>query len=193
MRAVALVSYDRGGSWPDSLTVFDSWDKRWQIGSSLSSSLPDGRLLAVSSQASSWTPGRRCLPAFSTSLERPHVRRDASDPGSSARRQKLPYWTTVGCSACTAVTAAAGIWACLAALDGERWVMGEDVCLSGWAAISGTSPDRSLGEELTPLLSGYATIVLGQNSALIHVLVPRRLHVCHPLAAAGPFPSGHAA
>ena len=164
MRAVALVSYDRGGSWPDSLTVFDSWDKRVANWEQSLVELPDGRLLAVSWRVK-LDSGQTLPTAFSTSLDGRTFggTRPTGILGQTAKIAVLDDGRLLGVYR---RDGGGGIWACLAALDGERWVMGEDVCL--WAGPpSGTSPDRSLGEELSALKCGYPTIVLGQNSALI--------------------------
>jgi sialidase-1 len=164
MKAIALVSYDQGRSWPEWLRVFDGWDDGVANWEQSIAELPDGRLIALSWRLEV-ASGRTLPTAFSISddgrtFEPP---RPTGLLGQTAKVAVLDDGRLI---AVYRRNGTGGIWACLAALDGEQWAIEEDSCV--WAGqASGTSPERSVGEDLSALKCGYPTIVAGRGSALV--------------------------
>lgn len=156
MNAVALVSYDRGATWPEAITVMAAYDEgiiHWE--QSLVE-LGDGRLLSVAwaveerSGKTLPTPyavsddGRRFGPRRMTGLSGQTAKILALADGRILclyRRHDRP-----------------GLWANLSRLDGDAWMNLEETLL--WqGAESGMSGQAATGEELSQLRFGYPGMI----------------------------------
>ena len=156
MNAVALVSHDRGQTWPEYISVISGYDKgiiHWE--QSLVQ-LPDGRLLSVawavreSTGKTMPTPyaisqdGRKFDPPQPTGLRGQTAKIICLRDGRILclyRRNDKP-----------------GLWANLSRIDGNVWVnLGE---LAVWqGAASGMTGRASTGEELGALKFGFPSLV----------------------------------
>jgi sialidase-1 len=164
MKAIALVSHDRGRSWPEWLTVFDGWDDGVANWEQSIAELPDGRLMALT-----WrfelSSGRTLPTAFSISDDGRRFQ-PLKPTGLFGQTAKVAVLDDGRLIAVYRRDGTGGMWACLAALDGEQWVIEQDICV--WAGSSeGTSRERSAGENLSALKCGYPSIVAGRGSALV--------------------------
>lgn len=156
MQCVALVSHDRGETWPEYLPVMDGHHQGliyWEV--SLGRLL-DGRLLAVcwvfDERSGKSRPNEFALSADGRSFCPP---RPTGMHGQTAkfvvlrdgrilclyRREDKP-----------------GLWAELARMDGDRWVrLAEQAVWQG--AVAGMTGQGAAGEELAALKFGYPSLV----------------------------------
>jgi hypothetical protein len=163
MRAIALVSHDRGGSWPDWLTVFDDWDNGVANWEQSVAELPDGRLVAVSWRVELGS-GLTLPTVFSISSDG----RTFGQPrptGLSGQTTKLVVLDDGRLLGVYRRDGAGGMWGCLATLDEDQWTIEQDVCL--WAGQPSAAQDRSIGEGLSALRCGYPTVIAARGSALV--------------------------
>jgi sialidase-1 len=156
MKAVVLVSRDRGRSWPEYHTIMDGTDEDLVYWEQSIAPLPDGRLLAVAwvfaEQAGHSLPNRYALAADGLAFSAP---RENGLRGQTAkvltlrdgrvlclyRREDQP-----------------GLWAHLARIDGDEWVGLDELSL--WkGAPAGMSGRAAPGEELGALKFGYPSMV----------------------------------
>ena len=156
MKAIALVSYDKGRTWPEYLDVMDGYKDgiiHWE--QSLVQ-LPDGRLLVVAwafdekTGRTRPTPyavssdGRTFCPARLTGLRGQTAKITALPDGRILclyRRDDRP-----------------GLWASLSRIHGEEWVNLEEAPL--WqGATSGMSGQTAAAEELSDLRFGFPSMV----------------------------------
>jgi sialidase-1 len=156
MNALALVSYDRGQTWPEMIWVMRAYDRgiiNWE--QSLTE-LPDGRLLAVTwaveEQSGKTLPtpfsiasdGRHFGPPQPTGLHGQTARVLSLDDDRVLcvyRRNDKP-----------------GLWASLARINGNQWVNIEELLL--WqGATSGMRGEIATGDELAALKFGCPSLV----------------------------------
>lgn len=155
MKAIALVSHDRGRSWPEYLDVMDGWDRGLVHFEQSLAELTDGRLLAVTwalheaSGRSEPVPyalstGGAFGPRRSTGLKGQTTKLIALDDGhvlALCRREDRP-----------------GLWASLARIEGERWVQLDEAPI--WQGSSGrTMGEAARGDELANLKLGSPNTV----------------------------------
>ena len=156
MQAIALVSHDRGRTWPEYLPVIDQTAAgviSWEQGLT---QLPDGRLVAVV-----WSfdeAGGRSLPnryAVSHDGKRFCAPRENGLLGETAKLLTLPD----GRILCLYRRLdKPGLWANLVRIEGQDWINLEEAPL--WqGTASGMSGARSSGDELSALKFGYPSMV----------------------------------
>ena len=156
MQAIALVSHDRGNTWPEYLSVIDQTKSNvisWEQGLA---QLPDGRLVAVV-----WSfdeTGGRSLPnRYAVSRDGRHfcTPRENGLQGETAKLLTLADGRLL-CHYRRLDNP--GLWANLVRIDGEDWINLEEVAL--WqGTASGMSGSRSSGDELSALKFGYPSMV----------------------------------
>lgn len=156
MQAIALVSHDRGQSWPEYLRVIDQTRRgviSWEQGLA---QLPDGRLVAVVWSFEEATgkslpnryavsfDGRNFFPSRENGLLGETAKLLTLDDGRLLclyRRLDKP-----------------GLWANLVRIDGEDWINLEEAPL--WqGTTSGMTGARRAGDELSALKFGYPSII----------------------------------
>ncbi len=156
MQAIALVSHDRGQTWPEWLSVIDQTARgaiSWEQGLA---QLADGRLVAVV-----WSfdeAGGRSLPnRYAVSHDGQHfcAPRDNGLQGETAKLLTLAD----GRLLCLYRRLdKPGLWANLVRFDGNDWINLEEAPL--WqGTASGMSGERSSGDELSSLKFGYPSMV----------------------------------
>jgi len=155
MKAVALVSRDRGATWPEHLAVMDQYGRGVLCWEQSLRELPGGRLLAVAwafneaagrAEPTPWTiseDGRAFSPPRPTGLRGETAKIHVLADGRILclyRRVDQP-----------------GLWAALARLDGDRWTTLEQQPL--WqGAASGMAGQRAAAEELSGLKFGFPSM-----------------------------------
>ncbi len=156
VRAVALVSHDKGETWPEHLDVIDQYDRGLTSWEQSLRQLPDGRLLAVcwalneGTGRSEPTPYALSEDGCSFSAPRPTGLRGQTakiHPLSDGRilclyrRDDRP-----------------GLWANLSRMDGDRWVDLEEAPI--WqGAQSGMVGEGASADELGALKFGFPGMV----------------------------------
>lgn len=160
MQAVALVSYDRGRTWPEYLRVIDQTAQgviSWEQGLA---QLPDGRIVAVvwSFQEAS---GKSLPNRYAISYDGIHFSppRENGMHGETAKLHALPD----GRLLCLYRRLdKPGLWANLVRIDGDQWITLEEMPV--WqGTASGMSGTRSSGDELGALKFGYPSMVTLPN------------------------------
>jgi hypothetical protein len=156
MKAVALVSHDRGATWPEWVTVIDRYDRgilSWEQGLT---QLADGRLLAVA-----WSfdekAGRSLPNCFAVSADG----RTFSAPRANALHGETAKLLTLADGRVLCVyrrTDRPGLWANLVRVEGDDWVnLAEAPVWRGPA--SGMTGQRAAGDELSALQFGFPSMV----------------------------------
>lgn len=156
MKAVALVSHDRGRTWPEFLDVMDDYARgiiHWE--QSLIQ-LPDRRLLAVA-WAFQERSGRSGPTPYAISADG----RTFSSPRPTGLRGQTAKIVSLGDDRVLCLYRRddePGLWAALARIEGDRWVNLEQAPL--WqGAASGMTGRWAAGEELAALAFGYPSMV----------------------------------
>lgn len=176
MQAIALVSHDRGVTWPEYLRVIDQTDRgvlSWEQGLT---QLPDGRLVAVvwSFEESSGKslPNRYAISQDGQSFSAP---RENGIRGETAKLLTL----SDGRLLCIYRRLdKPGLWANLVRIDGDEWINLEESCL--WqGTVSGMMGIRSNSDELSGLKFGYPSLVQlpGGDVLVVFWCVEDCLHV----------------
>lgn len=155
MQAIALVSHDRGKTWPEYLSVADQRDRgvvSWEQGLA---QLPDGRVVAIvwSFEESTGTslPNRYTISTDGRTFSQPQ---ENGMRGETAKLHSLPD----GRLLCLYRRLdKPGLWANLVRIDGDEWINVEEIPV--WqGARSGMSGQRSSGDELGALKFGYPSM-----------------------------------
>lgn len=166
MRAIALVSHDQGRTWPEYLSVMSDPAGRVIYWEQSLIELPDQRLLAVA-----W--------AFQEfegqTLPSPYAIAGDGRTFSTIRPTGLHGQTAkligLGDGRVLCVYRRhdrPGLWANLAAIEGDQWVNQEELLL--WqGAASGMTGTNSPGEELSALKFGYPSLVREPNGDIVVV------------------------
>jgi hypothetical protein len=163
-RAVALVSYDEGRTWPEYLTVLDSradgivhWEQSLVA-------LPGHRLLDVA-----WAFD----PVRSVTHELPYAiapdGRTFSVRGLTGLRAQTTKVVSLGDGRIVAIYRrddVPGLWATLAGIDGDRWVRMADLSLMAFAS-SGMTGHASVADELGSLAFGSPSPVLAEDGTVL--------------------------
>jgi len=156
MKAVALVSHDKGKSWPEYLDVMDQYDRGVTSWEQSLAQLPDGRLLAVIWAFNETTGRTEPTPyALSDDGRTFSAPRPTGFHAQTAKIQPLPD----GRILCLyRGEDRPGLWANLSRLDGEQWVNLEEAPL--WqGGESGMDGERASGDELSALKFGFPSMI----------------------------------
>ncbi len=156
MKAVALVSHDRGRNWPEFITVADQYDRgvvSWEQGLT---QLADGRLLVVV-----WSfdegSGRSLPNCYAISADG----RTFAPPRLNGLHGETAKLLTLADGRVLCLYRRLdrpGLWANLVHLDGDEWVNLAEAPL--WRGpASGMTGQRSAGAELAALKFGFPSMV----------------------------------
>ncbi len=156
MKAIALVSYDQGRTWPEYLTVLDGsvqgiihWEQSLLR-------LMDGRLLAVA-----WAFDERSGRSRPTPYALSADGRTFAPPGETGLRGQTAKLLQLRDGRILCLYRRddqPGLWANLARVEGEKWVNLDEAPL--WqGAGSGMTGRAAAGEELSALRFGYPSLV----------------------------------
>jgi hypothetical protein len=156
MQAIALVSHDRGRSWPEWISIIDEFAAgrvSWELGLT---ELADGRLLAVvwsyDERAGRSLPNRYAVSDDGRTFSPP---RDNGLVGETAKLLTLVDGRVL-CLYRRLDTP--GLWAQLLRIDGQQWVPLAEAPL--WQGpLSGLVGDRAAGDELSSLTFGFPSLV----------------------------------
>ncbi|MFN0056113.1 MAG: sialidase family protein [Planctomycetales bacterium] len=157
MQAVALVSYDRGHTWPEWLPVVNQYDQGIISWEQSLVQLPDGRLLAVvwcfDEERGTSLPNRYALSDDGRRFGPP---RENGLLGETAKLLTLED----GRILCLyRRTDRPGLWGCLARIEGDAWVTLDQAPL--WrgpaSGMAGTGP---ASDELSGLKFGFPSMTL---------------------------------
>lgn len=167
MRAVALVSRDRGASWPEHLEVMDRYRDGLTHFEQGMAELPDGRVLAVA-----WVfheASGRSLPNH-FALSDPSVRR-FSEPrtfGLHAETAKVACLRDGRVLIVCRRVDKPGLWALLCRVRGDELETLEERVL--WqGAASGMKGERAASEEMSALRFGFPSMVELEDGAVFLV------------------------
>jgi sialidase-1 len=167
MKAVALVSHDRGESWPEHLTVMDRYADGLTHFEQGMAELPDRRILAVA-----WVfheKSGRSLPNHYVISDRSGRR--FSEPrtlglhGETAKLHCLRDGRVL--LVCRRVDKS-GLWALLGRVRGDEWETLEERAL--WqGASSGMKGERAASEEMSALRFGFPSMAEMEDGAVFLV------------------------
>ena len=152
VRALALVSHDKGASWPEHVEIFDGWNRGVLHWEQSVTQLSDGRLLAVAWAYNTKTRKTEPTPyAISTDGHTFSPPRPTSLQGQTAKLLPSPD----GRILCVyRRDDQPGLWANLSELDGDDWVNLEESLVWG-GAPSGMVGEGESANELSGLKFGY--------------------------------------
>ena len=156
MQAIALVSHDRGATWPEYLKVMDGYSRGIIYWEQSLIELSDGRLLAVcwafQERSGESLPTPYTLSANGQTFSAP---RPTGLQGQTAKLVSLQD----GRILCVYRRHdRPGLWASLAKIEGDSWINLADLCL--WrGATSGMTGMNSPGEELSALKFGFPSLI----------------------------------
>lgn len=176
MQAIALVSHDRGVTWPEYLRVIDQRDRgviSWEQGLA---QLPDGRLLAVV-----WSfheASGKSLPNRFALSEDGKTFGPAREDGIQGETAKLLTLADGRLLCVYRRLDKPGLWANLVRIEGDEWINLEEACL--WqGTVSGMMGIRTNSDELSGLKFGYPSLVQLQSGEVMVVFwcVEDCLHV----------------
>jgi hypothetical protein len=156
MKAIALVSYDQGHTWPEYLTVVDQYDRgvvSWEQGLT---QLADGRLLAVvwsfDERAGRSLPSRYAISADG---------RRFSAPGENGLLGETAKLLTLDDGRVLCLYRRLdrpGLWASVVRVEGDEWANVAEAPV--WCGpASGMRGERASGDELSALKFGFPSMV----------------------------------
>jgi len=160
MKAIALVSKDRGKSWPSYVTLHDDWESGVIHFEQSVDQLPDGRLIGVA-----WA----YVAKTGKTLGTPYVLSDDAAHFSAQRPTGLQGQTAkITCLPDGRVLCLyrrddkPGLWANLSRIDGDEWVNLAEAPM--WlGAESGMDKNTSIDESLRTLKFGFPSAVVLPN------------------------------
>jgi hypothetical protein len=176
MQAVALVSHDRGETWPEYIPIIDqSRDGviSWEVGLA---ELADGRLVAIvwsfDERSGKSLPNRFAVAADGARFSEPRL------AGLAGETAKLLALADGRLLCLYRRLDRPGLWAQVVEIDGSNWVNREAAPL--WQGPpSGMSGARPSGDELSALKFGYPSAVQMPDGSVLVVFwcVEECLHV----------------
>jgi len=152
VKAIALVSHDEGRTWPESLTLLDSYAQGVMHLECSLVQLPDGRLLSVSWALDVASGTSRPLP-YTLSTDG----RTFSAPRSTGIQSETSKLLPLGDDRLLCVYRRAdkpGLWVNLVRIEGDAWVHLEEAPLWEGAATK-MFGERAAGAELAALALGF--------------------------------------
>ena len=166
MKAVALVSRDRGQTWPEFITVFDGADRGIIHFEQSIIQLADGRLLAVA-----WAYDRETRTTRPTPYAVSKDGRSFSAPKSTQLFGQTAKLLSLGDDRFVCVYRRddkPGLWIQLARLSGDEWVNLEEKLL--WQGVADSSHSgRSISDELSSLRFGFPSLIRLKNGEVMVV------------------------
>lgn len=156
MKAVALVSRDRGATWPEYLDVMDGYSRGVIHFEQSIAQLTDGRLLVVA-----WAfhePTGRSLPTPFALSEDGQTFSAPRENGMRAQTAKIITLQDGRVLCLYRRDDRPGLWAELAEIRGETWIRLEEARL--WnGAPSGVTGEGTAADEISGLKFGYPSLV----------------------------------
>ena len=156
MKAVALVSRDRGRTWPEYLTVFDGNDRGIIHFEQSIIQLTDGRLLAVA-----WAYDRESRTTRPTPYAISEDGQRFSAPGSSQLFGQTAKLLALDDNRFVCVYRRddkPGLWMQLARIEGDKWINLEETLL--WQGVADSSHvGTSISDELSSLRFGFPSLI----------------------------------
>jgi hypothetical protein len=156
MKAIALVSRDRGRTWPEALTVIDQYSRgvvSWEMGLT---QLRDERLLAVV-----WSFDEKAGKSLPNQYALSNDGRTFSPPRENGLRGETAKLLTLADGRVQCLYRRLdrpGLWANLVRIDGADWInVAEALVWQGPA--SGMKGERSSGDELSALKFGFPSLL----------------------------------
>jgi sialidase-1 len=156
MNAVALVSYDRGHTWPEFIRVMAAYDQGIMHLEQSVGELPDGRLLAVA-----WAVQE----STGKTLPTPYaISPDARSFGPTRPTGLRAQTAKIMCLADGRIFCLyrgddkPGLWANLSHIDGEDWINLEELPIWRGCAL-GMTGESQIGDELGELKLGFPSMV----------------------------------
>lgn len=176
MQAIALVSHDRGGTWPEWTTVANQYEHRvvsWEQGLT---QLTDGRLLAVvwcfDEVSGRSLPNRYVISADGRTFDNPR------ENGLVGETSKLLTLRTGDVVCAYRRVDKPGLWANIVRIDGSQWINVSETLL--WQGPrSGMFGQGASSDELSALKFGFPSMVELPNGNVFVVFwcVENCLHV----------------
>ncbi|MCX5662964.1 MAG: sialidase family protein [Planctomycetota bacterium] len=157
MKGIALVSTDRGQTWPSYLTTMDMWSRGVVAWEQSVAQLPDGRLLVVAwafNEAKGTTePTPYALSADGKTFSAPRL---TGLHGQTAKILALPDGRVL---CLYRRHDKPGLWANLSKIQGDTWVNLEETAV--WqGSSSGMTGKGGAGDELSALRFGFPSMTL---------------------------------
>jgi hypothetical protein len=156
MNAVALVSFDRGASWPQHIPIMAAYDQGIIYWEQSLVELPDRRLLAVA-----WAVEEATGKTLPTPYAVAPDARTFGPPRPTGLRGQTAKILSLGDGRILCLYRRhdrPGLWANLSRLDGDAWVNLEEALV--WqGAPSGMTGQAATGDELSALKFGYPSMV----------------------------------
>ena len=166
MKAVALVSYNRGQTWPDFLDVMDNYANGIVHFEQSLVQLPDGRLLAVAWALEEYT-GKTLPTPYAISADG-HTFGTAQWTGILAQTAKLVVLNDGRLLCLYRRHDRPGLWSNLVRLEGEKWINLEETLL--WCgAESGMQGMRKPGVEMKELRFGFPQMMIMPDGSVFAV------------------------
>lgn len=166
MQAIALVSRDRGQTWPDVLWVMDGREQGVIYWEQSMVELPDHRLLSVC-----WAFHEKSGDSFPNTYAIANDGKTFSPPRQIGIHGQTAKITSLGDGRIVCIYRRhdrPGLWANLARIEGDQWVHISETCL--WqGARSGMTGKATAGEELSALKFGYPSSTRLPNGDLFVV------------------------
>jgi hypothetical protein len=156
MQAIALVSHDKGRSWPEWITIIDQYSEgviSWEQGVT---QLADGRLLAVvwsfDEQMGRSRPNRFALSSDGRNFTQPR------ENGLLGETAKLVTLSDGRVLCLYRRTDQPGLWATLVQIEGENWINQAQTPV--WQGLaSGMKGQKAASDELGALKFGFPSMV----------------------------------
>lgn len=157
MQAIALVSHDRGETWPEWMSIVNQWDRgvvSWEQGLT---QLADGRLLCVvwcfDAKSGKSLPNRFAISRDGRTFSPPR------ENGMQGETAKIITLRDGSVMCLYRRLDEPGLWAALVRIDGDDWKQLAETCV--WrGAKSGMLGERaSASDELSALEFGFPSLV----------------------------------
>jgi hypothetical protein len=158
MKAIALVSTDRGRTWPSYIDVMDGYARGVIHFEQSITRLPDGRLLAVAWAYNEKTGKSEPTPyAISSDGRTFAAPRPTGLRGQTMKLVTLPDGRVLGLYRRDDKP---GLWANVSRIDGDAWVNLDEAPVWQGVRHSGMAGERSAGDELSDLKFGSPNLRL---------------------------------
>jgi hypothetical protein len=166
MKALCLISDDRGETWPDYFNVMDGSYQDIIFWEQKTIELEDGRLISVA-----WTYDEQQDADLENHYALSQDGRTFSAPAATGLQGQTPAISYLGGDRLLVVyrrTDRPGLWANIASLDGDRWSNLSEICLWGPSRVQNTAQKSTMVEAFHQLRFGAPCITaLGNGELLI--------------------------
>lgn len=157
MQAIALVSHDRGETWPEWISIVNQWDKEivsWEQGLT---QLADGRLVCVvwsfDSKAGKSLPNRYAISRDGKTFSAPR------ENGMQGETAKIITLADGNVLCVYRRLDQPGLWASLVRIDGDDWRQLAECCVWKGPKSGLLGEWKSSSDELSALKFGFPSLV----------------------------------